>query len=214
MKKKYLLLGVTAILVATAIIGGSLAAINAVGEEAINNLGAPTLEVGIDSVSSVEAKISDGTENFMPGSEVDCSGYIVENTAEVPLYARVTVTKYWSNEENEKNKDLDAKLIEMSVDESGWLQANEVMMGNSGETVVYYLATPLAPGESASLPLKVSISAELGNEGQGNGIMMKAEVDAVQYVEGQPELNANGILASFGVLAELGNDGSIISVTQ
>ena len=43
---------------------------------------------------------------------------------------------------------------------------------------------------------------------------MKAAVDAVQFVEGQNELNAGGILASFGVIAELNEDGSIRSVTQ
>lgn len=214
MKKKYLMLGVAAILVATAIIGGSLAAINAVGEEATNNLGAPTLEVGIDSKSTAETAVGDEAEKIMPGDTLDCSGFIVENTAQVPLYARVTVTKYWTDEDNAKNIDMDANMIEMTANESGWLQANDVLKGTSGETEVYYLAKPLASGESASLDLEIIISRELDNIGQNAGITVKAVVDAVQFVEGENELNANGILAAFGVDAVLNSDGSIASVTQ
>lgn len=214
MKKKYYLLGIAAILVSAAIIGGSLATINAVGNEATNTLGAPTLAVSVGSISSAQAQVGDGKEPIMPGDRLDCSGFTVTNTAKVPLYARVTVTKYWTDENEEKNTELDAKLIEMEVDESGWLQANEVLTGSSGETEVYYLARPLASGESASLGLEVLISRELGNQGQNAGITVKAAVDAVQFVEGENELNAGGILASFGVEAALNEDGSIRSVTQ
>jgi len=214
MKKKYLMLGVAAVLVSAAIIGGSLATINAVGEAATNRLGAPTLAVNIGSVASARATVEDQTEKIMPGDHLDCSGFVVQNTAQVPLYARVTVTKYWTDGDEEKNTELDAKMIEMTVDESGWLQANQVLMGTSGETEVYYLAKPLASGESATLDLDITVSKDLGNIGQNAGITVKAAVDAVQFVAGQNELNASGILASFGVEAALNGDGSIASVTQ
>lgn len=214
MKKKYLMLGVAAVLVSAAIIGGSLATINAVGEAATNRLGAPTLAVDIGSVASAKAAVEDQTDKIMPGDQLDCSGFVVQNTAEVPLYARVTVTKYWTDGDEKKNTELDAKMIEMTVEESGWLQANEVLMGTSGETEVYYLAKPLASGESATLDLDITVSKDLGNIGQNAGITVKAQVDAVQFVAGQNELNASGILASFGVEAALNGDGSIASVTQ
>ena len=214
MKKKYLMLGVAAILVSLAIVGGSLATMNAVGEEATNLLAAPTLGVNIDGITSAETRVGGHGENIMPGDRLDCSGFVVENTAEVPLYARVTVTKYWLDEDDGKNTELDANMIEMTADESGWLQANEVLVGTSGETEVYYLARPLDSGESANLNLDIIISEELKNIGHNAGIEIKAEVDAVQFVAGENELNANGILSRFGVDAALNGDGSIASVTQ
>lgn len=214
MKKKYLMLGVAAILVSLAIAGGSLATRNAVGTEATNLLEAPTLGVSIDNIASAETRVDTHGENVMPGDRLDCSGFVVANTAEVPLYARVTVTKYWLDENDVKNPDLDADLIEMTADESGWLQANEVLVGTSGGTEVYYLARPLDAGETANLNLDIIISNELDNGGNNAGIEIKAEVDAVQYVEGENELNANGILSRFGVDAALNGDGTIASVTQ
>lgn len=213
-KNKYILLALAVIVVSTAIIGGSLATINAVGDPATEKLEAPTLKVDIDYATTGIAEIADKNGRLMPGDTLDCSGFVVANTAQVPLYARVTVTKYWTDEKNEKNTELDAHLIEMTTDETGWLQANEVLRGNSGETEVYYLARPLASGETAKLPLELRIGEELTNAFAGTGITVKASVDAVQFVEGQNELNAGGILASFGVDAALNADGTIRSVTQ
>jgi len=213
-KNKYFVLGLAVLLVSAAVTGGSLAAINAVGSAATNKLEAPTLGVSIDYVASAEAQVGDGDEWIMPGDKLDCSGFLVTNTAEVPLYARVTVTKYWTDEKDEKSSTLDAHMIGMTANETGWLQANEVLRGNSGETEVYYLARPLNAGESAMLGLDIVISEKLGNVGMGAGIKVKATVDGVQFVAGQNELNAGGILASFGVDAALNADGTIRTVTQ
>lgn len=213
LKNKYLMLGFAALLVSAAIIGGSMATINAVGSAATNKLEAPTLGVSIDYVSSAEAKVEDHDDRIMPGDKLDCSGFLVTNTAEVPLYARVTVTKFWT-ENGEKNTELNAHLIGMTADEKGWIQAKEGLRGNSGETEVFYLARPLAAGESALLGLDIEISHELGNVYAETGITVKAAVDGVQFVAGENELNAGGILASFGVDAVLNADGSIRSVTQ
>ncbi len=214
LKNKYILLGLAALLVSTALIGGSLATINAIGDPATNKLEAPTLGVDIDYAASGVAEIADKNGRLMPGDTLDCSGFVVANTAQVPLYARVTVTKYWTGADDKKDSALDAHLIEMSTNETGWIQANEVLRGNSGETEVYYLARPLASGETAKLPLELRIGEELTNAFAGTGITVKASVDAVQFVEGQNELNAGGILASFGGDAALNADGTIRSVTQ
>ena len=213
-RKKYLLLGLAALLVSTALIGGSLATINAVGDPATERLEAPTLKVDIAYAATGIAEIAQKNGVYMPGDTIDCSGFVVANTAQVPLYARVTVTKYWTDGKGGKNNAMDAHLIEMTADEGGWLRANEVLRGNSGETEVYYLARPLASGETAKLPLGLKISEKLTNAFAGAGITVKASVDAVQFVEGQNELNAGGILATFGVDAALNADGSIRSVTQ
>lgn len=214
MRKKYLLLIAAALLVSAAVIGGSLASINAVGDRVTSELEAPELAVDIGSVGSAITVVEDGSGRIMPGDKLDCEGFVVTNTADVPLYARVTVTKYWTDGDQVKNPDMDAKLIRMTAEETGWLQANEVLIGSSGEQEVFYLSKPLSSGESYNLPLDILISSELGNSAQGAGITIEARVDGVQYVAGENELNAGGILSFFGVEAKLNGDGSIASVTQ
>lgn len=212
MRKKYLILGLAALLVFTAVAGGSLAALNAVGDVATSELEAPNLRVDIDHIATAATTLGNG--KIMPGDNLDCKGFVITNTAEVPLYARVTVTKYWTDGNQVKDPDVDAKMIQMTADKTGWLQANEVLVGSSGEQEIYYLSRPLSSGESYDLPLKLFISPELGNAAQDAGITIEARVDGVQYVAGENELNAGGILSFFGVEAKLNGDGSIASVTQ
>ena len=88
MKKKLILLSTAALLVAIAIVGGSLAATSAVGQKATNDLASPTLAVSIDSSAAAELFLD--STSAMPGDELAAS-FTIENTADVPLYARVTV---------------------------------------------------------------------------------------------------------------------------
>ena len=212
MKKKLILLSTAALLVAISIVGGSLAATSAVGQKATNDLAAPTLAVSIDSSAAAELTLD--STSAMPGDELAAS-FTIENTADVPLYARVTVTKYWADETSQKNNETkDAALIGMSADSAQWLQAEDILTGTSGETEVYYYALPLQPGQAADLDLTLLLDLSLGNEYRDASVMLDASVDAVQYVAGENELNASGILATFGVAATLNGDGSIQSVAQ
>ena len=131
------------------------------------------------------------------------------------LYARVTVTKYWTDQNGAKNNTtMDASLIQMSAAAGSWLQAEDVMTGTSNETEVYFYAIPLQPGQTADLNLSLALDKDLTNAYQSAGVKLDATVDAVQFVSGQNKLNADGILASFGVVATLNGDGSIAAVTQ
>lgn len=214
MKKKYALIGFAAMLVAVAIIGGSLAATTASGEAATNELAAHTLGVTIQQPGTAQLQVT-GSSHVMPGDTLDNTSFTFENTADVPFYARVTVSKYWTDANQKKDAAaLDANTIELTAENSGWLQADTVLEGNSGETEVYYYAKPLNAGQSAAMDLKIKLSETLENQYQGQNVELDVAVDAVQYAEGENELNAEGILGSFGVEATLNADGSIRSVTQ
>ena len=71
----------------------------------------------------------------------------VENTGDIRSYVRVTVYKYWTDE-NGKAVDLDPSLIDLHfVTGSGWTVDEEA--STSERTVLYY-ASVLAPGEGTS----------------------------------------------------------------
>lgn len=215
MKKKYALALAAVLLAGAVLTGGSLAATSASGQAATEDLAAPKLQVSIGQSSSGQLSVSSPKENLMPGDSLGSAGFTVENTADVSLYARVTVTKYWTDGgETKNNTTMSAGTIDMTLTSSSWLQAEEVLSGNSGETEVYYYAIPLQPGQSADLDLDLLLDSSLTNGYQGAGVTLTAQVDAVQYVAGENELNASGILATFGVVATLNADGSIQSVTQ
>ncbi len=217
MKTKLILMVTAVLLVAAAIVGGSLAATSASGQKVTADLAAPTLQASITG-QPIPQRISLENEDnsLMPGDKLGNVGFTIENTAEVPLYAKVTVTKYWQEEEIEArdNTAKDANLIGMDTDVAGWLQANDVLSGNSGETEVFYLAYPLQPGEAANLNLNVMLDNKIGNDYQILGIVIEGKVEAVQFVSGQNNLNADGILSTFGVIVTLNGDGSIQSVVQ
>lgn len=214
MKKKYALIGFAAALVTVAIIGGSLAATTANGGAATNALAAHTLGVTIQQPGTAQIQVT-GSDHVMPGDTLDNTSFTFQNTEDVPFYARVTVSKYWIDETQKKNSEtMDANAIELATKSSGWLQADSVLEGNSGESEVYYYAQPLTAGQSAAMDLNIKLSKELENQYQGQKVQLDVQVDAVQYAKGENELNAEGILTAFGVEASLGADGSIRSVTQ
>lgn len=218
MKKRIILLCAAAVLVAAAIVGGSLASISATGKVATNELTAQTLKV--DAVSDYTVT----TQALMPGDTVDKDSTVfsVQNTAQTPAYLRVTINKYFltqvqsdaSAEDWQKNTDLSASLISMNVDEQNWLRAQGGITGDSHETDVLYYRMPIGPGETIQLPLTLSIDTTLDNSYTNTRIQLSVKVDAVQFAAGENELNANGILNTFGVIATLNSDGSISSLSE
>lgn len=220
MKKRYILMAVTAALVFAVAAGGTLAAQQAEGTKAVvAELAAPKLEIEwFSMIPQSEGDYVD-LENIMPGGEYSLyENYNIYNRGDVPAYVRVTVTKYWADSvdgEFEKNAELDSSNIELiTADNSGWMQAASLFAGRTkSETQVFYFKTPLQPNSSTGRLLDwLTLDESLKNEYAGKGIILKAEADGVQYVKGDNELNKAGILSAWGVTAELDADGNIISI--
>ena len=211
MKKKYWLMGITAAMVVAVAVSGSLAAVSASGRQATNKLAAPTLEVG---VTNQDITLESGA--IVPGDTLDESvtAFQVNNRAEIDEYTRVTIRKFWVDENGEKDLDKDAGLLTMTVNGADWLTAEGGVSFSSGETDVFYYDRPLAPGETVSLPLSIAVSEQADNSYQEAGIQLEVTVDSVQFVKGENELNQQGIENTFGVLADLNGDGSIRSLAQ
>lgn len=152
----------------------------------------------------------------MPADEIEVKdGYKVDNTGNVDAYIRVTVTKYWADGKG-KTTDLAAENIELGLNSADWLQAESLFEGNSNETEVYYYKYPVPAGQSTSELLEtIGIPADLTNDYADKTVKLEAVADGVQFAGADAaDLNASGILASWGVVAELDANGNLVSVTE
>ena len=212
MKKKYLLMGVTAAMVVAVAVSGSLAAVSASGRQATNKLAAPTLNVDISAVNQI---VDVDATHIVPGDTLDkdATPFNVSNSQEISEYTRVTIQKFWLDADGSKDPEKDAGLLTMDVS-GDWMKAEGGISFSSGETDVFYLNHPLKPGETVALPLTIQVSNEADDSYQGARIQLEVTVDSVQYVKGENELNAQGIENTFGVVADLDNNGNITSLMQ
>ena len=217
MKKRVLLMGLAAVMVMGAVVGGSLAAGQASAENPVTApLAAATLNIEWNGGKSDLVALTITDKVLMPADNVEVkNGYQVDNTGNVDAYIRVTVTKYWADE-NGKTTALAAGNIQLDLNSKDWLTAEKLFEGNSGETEVYYYRYPVAAGQSTSELLEtIGIPASLTNEYAGMTVHLEAVADGVQFAGADAaDLNASGILASWGVSAQLDENGNLVSVTE
>lgn len=228
MKRRYILLAVTAALVFAVAAGGTLAAQRVESGVLSLGLNAANLSVAWKGEGSVESDSEDITihdVNLMPDdtyefaeNDVNYSVLNSEGNGNMDAYVRVTVTKYWCEDQNgqKKDADMDASLITLENDQKNWTTAEAPFAGRTkSETQVFYYKTPLAPGETTSRLLEsMTLSKDAGNEYSNRSIRLEAKAEAVQYVSGDNELNEEAILSAWGVYAELDENGNIISISN
>ena len=139
MKKRYILMAVTAALVFAVAAGGTLAAQQAQGTTAVGaSLEAPRLSILWNSFRPMSDGAVDLSDVSPGGYRSLDETYSVYNQGNVPAYVRVTVTKYWGEPTGEvdeygfplyeKRTDLDSSLVTLNPAENdGWMSARKVM---------------------------------------------------------------------------------------
>lgn len=223
MKKRYLLMAIAAALVLTVVAGGSLAATQIGGTEKENvTASLDTKTLSIDLNSELAEKIAVELPNeiqMMPGDSVDLGGlYRVKNDGDkgdVAAYVRVTVHKTWLDSANkDENVALSGQMLDLTAMD-GWLKAEDLFGRENTDTQVFYYATPLQPGqETSALLASLGLSEGAGNVYADKGIQLEAYAEGVQFAPGHNDVNAAGILASWGVHATLDDSGKIVSIAQ
>lgn len=208
MKKKYMLMGVAAALITTTIIGGSLAAIQVNGEDVRQDINTRSLNIELTGSGAVEGNLYLG--NAMPGGVID-KDIKIENTADTPLYARVTIRKYWGDygaDSSELTKDYSMDTDKISLEVSGeWL---EDVNARDGETSVYYYRNPIEPGtEPVDILKSLKIEADLDNSYADKGIGLEVEADAVQTYAAE-----DAMLSEWGIWADIDENGTIIAIEE
>ncbi|MBU3840301.1 MAG: M73 family metallopeptidase [Candidatus Ruminococcus intestinipullorum] len=199
MKKKYILMGVAATLLVTAIAGGSLAYFQADGENVQQQINTKSLSIDLIGSGNENTKQSVLVANTMPGEQIE-KNVKVENTADTPLYTRVTIRKYWgdfSNDNLTKDFDKDTSKILIPTLENWYISTGE----GDDETLVMYYQDPIQPGESVDVMYSLEVSPELNNTYANLGIGLDVEAEAVQAFAAQ-----DAILSEWGVWAEIDGD--------
>lgn len=207
MKKKLVLMGITAILLVTTLIGGALAAFQAGGDPAANQISIKNLKIQLSEGEISEAG-ADGSDTYrvIPGDRIN-NPVLVENKGNTELYTRVVITRYWGTEENgvlEKDFELDPEEIRLELtDDWLWDQGS-----STKERVVLYYTKPVKPGESTTRAMNgFEIPAELSNEYGGKVVCLDCRADAIQMIAIE-----DAALAEWGVALEIDERGIITGV--
>lgn len=217
MKKRYILMAVTAALVFAVAAGGTMAA-NQVEtmDEIATPLATQTLALGLEGGGET-------TQNLLvPGGDpIAIKPFEITNTAQINSYVRVTVSKYWTNP-NEPSKektrydasDITVKLAD-NAKELGWIEAANAPA--DGPLVLYYTKPLLvSSGETLVPPLEsVKMEASASTEYSGMQLHIEMVADGVQFAGAKyQDVNESAILASWGVTAKTdAATGAITEVT-
>ena len=151
-----LLFVVAALLLLFTTIGGASAALSYFSETYATTIHTEFVKVTLTSGDVIGYFFSGGDwqvgKTYTPVSG-SAKGFSVSNDGPIDEYVRITIHRYWFDDHG-KLTDLDPSLIQVGI-KDGWLRAPQ---GNdSPETIVLYLASPLASGESAEFLDSITI---------------------------------------------------------
>lgn len=214
MKKRMIILCLAALLVGTAVIGGTFAGFNTETEQqATAQITTKSLSISLldttieDMTTPLAADIETiGDEDaLMPGDVIPVSRSI-QNDADYDLYTRATIYKRWDKDA------LDASKINLVLGkEEDW-----IVWYQDDEQVILYYRSPLkgiaengATDVTSEMISAVSVSSDIGNDYTNAKIILEFEVDAVQMLAADA-----AIPAEWGVYPTFDEEGRIVEVAE
>lgn len=210
-KDRILKFGVAVVFISLLVVGGSIAYFRA--ETASNNTMSSTglkialMEKGYENEISNDSLL---IKDIVPGATVEKELY-VKNLKESPSYIRVTLTKYWENNDGNKLPELDAQFIELATqDTSNWIiQDND----ENSEVVYMYYKLPLNTNDETKPFLNQLLIGRdgrlLNNEYSHLNVKLDIEVDAIQQYAAQ-----QAILSEWGLDVSINDQGIIRQVEE
>lgn len=211
MKKRYILMAVTAALVFAVAAGGTMAA-NQVEtmDEIATPLATQTLELGLGGGG-------ENTENLLvPGGDpLAIQPFTITNIKQINSYVRVTVSAFWTDPANTQKYNAPGVTLTLAADAEaqGWIQAEDAPA--DGPLVLYYTQPLLTGSEAIEPPLDtVKLEKTVGAEYSGMKLHIEMVADGVQFAgAGYQKVNQNAILAAWGVDATVSPEtGAITNV--
>lgn len=223
MKHKYTIAGVGIILIAVALIGGTMAANNAQTSQAAEaDISVNGLKGGIEvsSEDPVFAEKSDVTAT--PGGDYDLSLNAVNAGGDLDYasYFKAVIYKEWNDAkdvyidpvESEAITEDRVRIGDTYLDEvepgdvvNGWIVASV-----DEEEIVLFYTKPVEVGQATTPFIDgVTFAENLDNRYTQATYNLDFEVTAVQTVSGEA-----AFASSFGVFPELDKNGNIVSVSE
>ena len=204
MRKKTLVVLAAGVLAVSAAAIGGTAAYQVSGGNVTQAITTQSLNVeltgdGVDGASQVNVEFQG-----MPGDTLE-KEVKVKSTGEIPLYARVTIDKFWLDGEGNKIPLENGDMIRIEVsDNSQW-----IVKENNAEQVTMYYTKPLGSDQETSNVMEnIKLSPEMGNEFADKKFQLDIRVDAVQTAGAEA-----AILSEWGVAAQFDGD-TITGITE
>lgn len=222
MKKKILLVALVGVLVATTMIGGSLAYFSAEGSKVQQQINTMTLSIQLQDViidangEEIGVEPAEGAlsvEHVMPGAVIDKT-MRVHNPEEVTEYVRVSIRKYWTQASDAgvvKLPDKDAAAITLHPINTGETERERwIVVKETDEHMILYYTKPLAEGENTKNFMdQVLISEKLKNDYVNLGITLEFETEGVQIFAAE-----DAFLSEWGVMPVIAEDGYILEIIE
>jgi hypothetical protein len=229
-KKKLILMGIAGGLIATTIIGGTLAATsiksqtgNTEAEITVDNLSINLQDGAQNSVNELRETVSSNDlleDTFVvPNASIEYN-QLVHNSGDYPVYIRVTIEKAWSGEFVEREPDL--SYIELDYNTNDWIAfpstSSQASLLEEGEEsldinpLVLYYKYPVTINNDTSQFLNTIHLSSMIDEAYSNAqISISVTAEAVQSLDAK-----NAIPSEWGVFPELGGtDGTeILSISD
>lgn len=162
-----------------------------------------------DATTNEDGQKDDNGINFnfgYPGAIKEKQTF-VENISNNDLYTRITVTKYWEDEEGNKIIDANPKFIEIITND----QDNRIIQNNdiNNEVVYFYYKKLLKPGEATDLFVnQIKLSGKIDNSDMmvysGLNAHLAFEAEAVQKVDAK-----SAIMSEWGLDVKIDSQGVI-----
>ena len=189
MKKKYMLMGIAAVLILATMVGGTLAALNTKSEKAVANISIKS--VGVTVIGDQPVALADGGETIIMPKAVQNDipdGYDV--------YVKVVIYHAWDTKSGGLVSAGEADDI--YVHNQDWIIGYE-----DDEQMVMYYTKPLAPEQT------IYFKESMGNGFADAVYTLEYEVTAVQANNAK-----DAIAAELGVFPEFDENGTILSVSE
>ena len=142
---------------------------------------------------------------MVPGERIDYP-VKVKNTGDYPLYAKITVKIYWS-EDNKKYYNGNSSLITL-LNKNGddWIIDDETDTNNK-EVVYFYSRKPIEPNKTSSEFIsQVAVSENVSVKDRTLKLNVDCTVDAIQNIDVK-----NAMMAEWGLDVNISDDG-ILSI--
>ncbi|MBQ5385955.1 MAG: hypothetical protein IIU40_02805 [Lachnospiraceae bacterium] len=223
MKHKYTIAGVGIILIAVALIGGTMAANNAQTSQAAEaEISVNGLKGGIEvsSEDPVFAKNSDVTAT--PGGDYDLSLNAVNAGGDLDYasYFKAVIYKEWNDANGDYIDPVESEAITEDRVRIGDTYLDEVEPGDvvngwivasvDEEEIVLFYTKPVDVGQATTPFIDgVTFAENLDNRYTQATYNLDFEVTAVQTVSGEA-----AFASSFGVYPVINEDGNIVSVSE
>ena len=206
MKKKYMLMGIAAVLILATMVGGTLAALNTKTEKAVANISIKS--VGVTMIGDQPVALADGGEKepvtIVPGETIVMPKAVQNDIPDgYDVYVKVVIYHAWDTKSGGLVSAGEADDI--YVHNQDWIIGYE----DDEQTVMYY-TKPLAPEQTTTNFMDgIHFKESMGNGFADAVYTLEYEVTAVQANNAK-----DAIAAELGVFPEFDENGTILSVSE